>query len=51
MVSVVTVEKELISALINTKLIRSREDCRFSRCGRTDKGVHAAGMGFRFLGF
>ena len=38
-----TVESELFNALVKTCLIPSREECRFSRCGRTDKGVHAVG--------
>jgi len=38
-----TVEGVLFDALIKTRLIRSRTECNFSRCGRTDKGVHAAG--------
>jgi len=42
-VHVNTVEKELINVLEMGKLIKDRHSCRFSRCGRTDKGVHAAG--------
>jgi tRNA pseudouridine38/39 synthase len=38
-----TVEREIFKALILTKMIRTREACNFSRCGRTDTGVHAAG--------
>eukprot|EP00933_Yihiella_yeosuensis_P023233 TRINITY_DN18111_c0_g1_i3.p1 TRINITY_DN18111_c0_g1~~TRINITY_DN18111_c0_g1_i3.p1 ORF type:complete len:355 (+),score=59.32 TRINITY_DN18111_c0_g1_i3:89-1153(+) len=38
-----TVENELFNALIRTCLIESREKCNFSRCGRTDRGVHAFG--------
>ena len=38
-----TVEAVLFEALIKTCLIRDRTSCSFSRCGRTDKGVHAAG--------
>eukprot|EP00435_Cladocopium_sp_Y103_P065385 s438_g27.t1 len=38
-----TVEASLFEALIKTRLIQDRSSCNFSRCGRTDKGVHAAG--------
>ncbi|PFH32238.1 pseudouridine synthase [Besnoitia besnoiti] len=38
-----TVEDALFEALEKTCLIRDRNSCNFSRCGRTDKGVHAAG--------
>jgi tRNA pseudouridine38/39 synthase len=38
-----TVEREIFRALVKTKMIKSREECTFSRCGRTDAGVHAAG--------
>lgn len=38
-----TVEAKLFEALMKTCLIRDRSDCGYSRCGRTDKGVHAAG--------
>jgi tRNA pseudouridine38/39 synthase len=38
-----TVEREIFRALMKTKMIKSREECNFSRCGRTDAGVHAAG--------
>lgn len=38
-----TVEREIFRALALTKMIKSREECNFSRCGRTDAGVHAAG--------
>lgn len=38
-----TVEREIFRALCLTKMIKSRETCNFSRCGRTDAGVHAAG--------
>ncbi|EGT38269.1 hypothetical protein CAEBREN_00927 [Caenorhabditis brenneri] len=36
-----TVEKHLMDALLKTKMIESWENCEFSRCGRTDKGVSA----------
>jgi len=42
-VHVNTVEKELLDVLEQGKIIKDRHTCRFSRCGRTDKGVHAAG--------
>ena len=38
-----TVEREIFRVLTLTKIIKSREECNFSRCGRTDTGVHAAG--------
>ncbi len=38
-----TVELEIFKALELTKMIKSRTECCFSRCGRTDAGVHAAG--------
>lgn len=38
-----TVEAELFAALVKTCLIRDRQSCQYSRCGRTDRGVHAAG--------
>eukprot|EP00929_Paragymnodinium_shiwhaense_P118960 TRINITY_DN90858_c0_g1_i1.p1 TRINITY_DN90858_c0_g1~~TRINITY_DN90858_c0_g1_i1.p1 ORF type:complete len:358 (+),score=60.63 TRINITY_DN90858_c0_g1_i1:96-1169(+) len=38
-----TVESVLFEVLVRTKLIESREKCNFSRCGRTDRGVHAFG--------
>jgi len=40
---IATVEREIFRALIKTKMIKGREECNFSRCGRTDAGVHAAG--------
>ena len=36
-----TVEDELFKALLKCRLIDSKADCRYSRCGRTDKGVSA----------
>ena len=39
-----TVELELFKALQKTKLIQSPETCKYSRCGRTDKGVSAMGQ-------
>ena len=38
-----TVEAALFDALVKTCLIRSKDECSFSRCGRTDRGVHAFG--------
>ena len=38
-----TIERDIFRALVKTKMIKSRETCNFSRCGRTDSGVHAAG--------
>lgn len=38
-----TVENELFNALVRGCLVESRECCNFSRCGRTDRGVHAFG--------
>jgi tRNA pseudouridine38/39 synthase len=40
---ILTVEREIFRALEKTKMIRNRNECNFSRCGRTDAGVHAAG--------
>ena len=37
-----TVENELFKALRSCRLIENRKKCSFSRCGRTDRGVHAA---------
>lgn len=39
-----SVEKALFQALLRARLIESRETCGYSRCGRTDKGVSAAGQ-------
>lgn len=39
-----TVEKVLFEALVKCCLIESRETCRYSRCGRTDRGVSAQGQ-------
>lgn len=36
-----TIEKQLFSALDKCRLIESRDSCRYSRCGRTDRGVSA----------
>jgi len=44
-----TVEGALFDALIKVRLIRSREECKFTRCGRTDRGVHAAGNAVSLL--
>jgi tRNA pseudouridine38/39 synthase len=42
--SVETVEGALFDALTRTKLITSKDDCGFSRGGRTDRGVSALGQ-------
>lgn len=39
-----SVEKALFQALVMTRLVESRETSGYSRCGRTDKGVSAAGQ-------
>lgn len=39
-----TVEEVIFNAMLKTRLIESPESCRFSRCGRTDKGVSAVGQ-------
>ena len=39
-----SVERAIFAALIKTHLIESRESCGYSRCGRTDRGVSAAGQ-------
>jgi len=39
-----TVEEYLFRALEKTCLIKSRTQCNYSRCGRTDAGVHAFGQ-------
>lgn len=39
-----TVEEEIFNALLKTHLISHPDECRFSRCGRTDKGVSAMGQ-------
>lgn len=39
-----TVEEEIFRALLKCRLIQHPERCRFSRCGRTDKGVSAMGQ-------
>ncbi|KAK8741635.1 hypothetical protein OTU49_002314 [Cherax quadricarinatus] len=36
-----TIEAQLFSALLKTRLIESRETSSYHRCGRTDKGVSA----------
>ena len=39
-----SVEKALFAALRKARLVESRESCAYSRCGRTDSGVSAAGQ-------
>jgi tRNA pseudouridine38/39 synthase len=39
-----SVERALFEALCKVKLVKSRETCGYSRCGRTDRGVSAAGQ-------
>ncbi|XP_069179897.1 tRNA pseudouridine(38/39) synthase isoform X2 [Procambarus clarkii] len=36
-----TIENQLFSALLKTRMIESRETSNYHRCGRTDKGVSA----------
>ena len=43
-VDVDTVERQLFQALEKTCLVSGRDACAYSRCGRTDKGVSAAGQ-------
>lgn len=43
-VKVPTVEGRLFQALQNCRLIVDPENCNFSRCGRTDKGVSGLGQ-------
>lgn len=39
-----SVERALFAALHRAQLVESRECCNYSRCGRTDRGVSAAGQ-------
>ncbi|XP_057314732.1 tRNA pseudouridine(38/39) synthase-like isoform X2 [Hydractinia symbiolongicarpus] len=39
-----TIEEELFAAFLKSKLIKDRASARYSRCGRTDKGVSAFGQ-------
>ncbi|RLN51298.1 hypothetical protein BBJ29_003064 [Phytophthora kernoviae] len=39
-----TVERYLIEALVRSKLIENIDNCGYSRCGRTDRGVSAFGQ-------
>ena len=39
-----SVEKALFEALVKVRLVADRASCGYSRCGRTDKGVSAAGQ-------
>jgi len=38
-----TIEEKIFDALKHTLLIKTRESCDYSRCGRTDKGVSSFG--------
>ena len=38
------IERELFKALVKVRLIEDRSTCHYSRCGRTDTGVSAAGQ-------
>lgn len=42
--TVKTIENELFRALLQTRLVESRETSNYHRCGRTDKGVSAFGQ-------
>ena len=39
-----SIEKALFAALIKARFVKSRHTCSYSRCGRTDRGVSAAGQ-------
>ena len=39
-----TIESELFAALLQTKLVESRAECNYHRCGRTDRGVSGTGQ-------
>ncbi|EDR29463.1 tRNA pseudouridine synthase, putative [Entamoeba dispar SAW760] len=39
-----TIEYQLFKALFKTRLIQNTKDCKYNRCGRTDKGVSAFGQ-------
>lgn len=39
-----SIERALFAALVRAQLVTNRADCGYSRCGRTDKGVSAAGQ-------
>ena len=39
-----SVERALFQALVKAQLVESRDTSRYSRCGRTDRGVSAAGQ-------
>uniref|UniRef100_A0AC35FBC7 tRNA pseudouridine synthase n=1 Tax=Panagrolaimus sp. PS1159 TaxID=55785 RepID=A0AC35FBC7_9BILA len=41
-----TIEQEILDTMVRTKLIENKEAAKWSRCGRTDKGV----SGFRQVG-
>lgn len=39
-----TIEDQLFKALISCKLVENMDDCDYTRCGRTDKGVSGLGQ-------
>jgi tRNA pseudouridine38/39 synthase len=39
-----SIEKQLFAALQKLMLVESRDSCKYSRCGRTDRGVSSAGQ-------
>jgi tRNA pseudouridine38/39 synthase len=39
-----SIERCLFGALVRSCLVASRSECKYSRCGRTDRGVSAAGQ-------
>jgi len=47
--TVPTVETELFKALQKTRLIQDPDTCRYSRCGRTDRGVSSMGQVSAFI--
>jgi len=47
--AVPTVETELFKALQKTRLIQDPDTCRYSRCGRTDRGVSSTGQVSAFI--
>jgi len=39
-----SIESELFAALLRTKMVSSRKEANYHRCGRTDRGVSATGQ-------